>query len=309
MTEKIAIRDVSIMVNNLCNLTCSDCVGLALYDFLGTFDWNEWAHRYKKWSEILEPDWISVCGGEPYLHPQLELWFDNIRELWPSTHIEVMTNGTRLSKNIGLSRKFIQDGNACLRVSCHDISTFDKMKDELTVILSPWTDIEIEEVEHKMIFPGKGIYYSRNNKIVCKLQMVTEMVPPYHKTVENGIVYFEMNGDREESHNNCAWREAYTFQHGILYKCPPVTNYPEAKLQVGYEKAASDILDTYTGCDPFDTLNEINNFVKMLPESIPVCELCAFDKQKDPMAFNRQVTLDKNKKKKFRQFKIYQENT
>jgi hypothetical protein len=47
----------------------------------------------------------------------------------------------------------------------------------------------------------------------------------------------------------------------------------------------------------------------MLPESIPVCELCAFDKQKDPMAFNRQVTLDKNKKKKFRQFKIYQENT
>ena len=306
MTTKIKINEpISILVNNLCNLTCSHCAGLALYDFVGTFKWKDWSHRYERWAEILEPDSLSLCGGEPYLHPELELWFDNIRRLWPNILIEIMTNGTRLSNRIELSRKFINDGNSCIVVSCHDETTFDSMHQEVLEMLDPWKDsivaIEQQGIESQS---WKKIDYYLNDKLVCRFQLVTEMLPPYHKTVENGTVYFEMGGDQEDSHNNCDWRTSYTFQHGLLFKCPPVTNYPEAKLQVKYEEAAKDVLEKYQGCDPFDELNNVKSFVDNLTCSIEVCKLCAFDKQEGTMTISRKINLDVNRKKKFRQIKI-----
>ncbi len=306
MNQKIYLpNNVSIMVNNLCNMTCSHCAGLALYDFLGTFDWDESAERYKRWSEILETEKLSICGGEPYLHPDLENWFDNIRSLWSKTPIEIMTNGTRLSKRIDLSRKFIQDGNSCIVVSCHDSATFDSIRNDILEILKPWKEnFTFTESSNEGINSWKGISYFIEGREVIKYQLVVDMVPPYHKKVEHGTVYFEMGGDREASYAKCPWRDAITFQHGILYKCPPVVNYSEAKTQVKYEEAAAIVLDQYKGCDPFDQQENIEYFFNTLQQSISVCELCAFDKQEDTLSFSRKVVLDPSMKKKFRQFKI-----
>ena len=306
MNQKIYLpNNVSIMVNNLCNMTCSHCAGLALYDFLGTFEWNQFAERYKKWSEILETDTLSLCGGEPYLHPDLENWFDSVRSLWPNTPIEIMTNGTRLSKRIELSRKFIQDGNSCIVVSCHDADTFDNIYNDIEEILQPWKEkITKTESTNAGINSWRGISFFIEDKEVIKYQLVVDMVPPYHKKVENGTVYFEMGGDKEASYQKCPWKDAITFQHGILYKCPPVVNYGEAKTQVKYEEEAALILEQYKGCDPFDSQENIENFFNTLHQSISVCELCAFDKQEDTLSFSRKVVLDPSMKKKFRQFKI-----
>jgi len=306
MNEKILIEtNVSIMVNNLCNMTCSHCTGLAMYDFLGTFKWTSYEEYYKEWAKILDLKYISLCGGEPYLHPELELWFDNVRQLWPDARLEILTNGTRLAQRKELSRKFVQDQKTWIQVSCHDESTFEKQRKDVLDILSPWMDrvttIEKEKVHLK---EWKMIEYYLDGRIAIRLQQVTEMAPPYHKTVENGIVYFEMGGDQEASHQNCAWKDTYTFQNGRLYKCPPVTNYPEAKLQIRYEPEAQEVLEKYKGCNPFDEYELIKEFVQRLPESIPVCKLCAFDKQKDTLCLSIPVTLDASRKKKFRQFKI-----
>jgi hypothetical protein len=179
------------------------------------------------------------------------------------------------------------------------------MHQEVLEMLDPWKDsivaIEQQGIESQS---WKKIDYYLNDKLVCRFQLVTEMLPPYHKTVENGTVYFEMGGDQEDSHNNCDWRTSYTFQHGLLFKCPPVTNYPEAKLQVKYEEAAKDVLEKYQGCDPFDELNNVKSFVDNLTCSIEVCKLCAFDKQEGTMTISRKINLDVNRKKKFRQIKI-----
>lgn len=297
--------NVSIMVNNLCNMTCSYCAGLAMYDFLGTFDWNASAERYKRWSEILDPECLSLCGGEPYLHPELEVWFTNIRDLWPHTKIEIMTNGTRLSRRVELSRKFILDKNSCIVVSCHDITTWEKIKDDISYILTPWNnEIKIIESNNEGINSWKAYNYYLKDRLIIKYQLVVDMVPPYHKNVENGTVYFEMGGDQEKSFEKCPWKDALTFQHGLLYKCPPVVNYSEAKKQIKYEPEAEQILSEYEACDPLDTIDKVETFIQDLSKSIPVCQLCAFDKQQDTLSFSRKVKLDPNNKKKFRQWKI-----
>jgi MoaA/NifB/PqqE/SkfB family radical SAM enzyme len=302
--KKIKIDNpVSILVNNTCNLTCSLCAGLAMYDFVGTFKWNDHKDRYTKWSEIAEFNELSLCGGEPYLHPELELWFDEIRKLWPNTYLEIMTNGTRMSTRINLSRKFVQDGNACIVVSCHDEKEYEKIKKEIEDTLSPWQAIlkTIESNTH-----WKTTEYYLDNRLVIKYQLVTTMIVPYHKTVENGTVYFEMGGDQEQSHDKCDWKTSYTFQHGLLYKCPAVTNYSEAKLQANYEPEARKILETYQGCDPFDNIKNVKKFVDDLTKSINVCKLCAFDKPHRTDPFIRPIDLDVTRKTKFRQIKVKQ---
>lgn len=302
--SKIKINDpVSILVNNTCNLTCSLCAGLAMYDFVGTFKWNDHKERYAKWAEIADFEELSLCGGEPYLHPELELWFDEVRKLWPNTYFEIMTNGTRMSKRIDLSRKFIKDGNACICVSCHDENDYEKIKSEIEETLSPWKEsLKTNEIDTHW----KTIEYYVEDRLVIRYQLVTTMIVPYHKTVENGTVYFEMGGDQEQSHDKCDWKTSYTFQHGLLFKCPPVTNYSEAKLQAKYEPEAQEILEKYKGCDPFDDIDNIKKFVDNLTKSIEVCKLCAFDKPHRTDPFIRPIDLDITRKTKFRQIKVNQ---
>lgn len=302
MTKLKLTYPVSILVNNICNMTCSHCAGLAMYDFKGNAKWSESAEKYIKWGEILEVLEISLCGGEPYLNPELEIWFDEVRKIWPNTFIEVMTNGTRMSKKIDISRKIFSDGNARVTVSCHEDDTFDKIKKEIEDSLAPWGDaVTSIETPGKEFETYRTIQYFINGREVCKYMKVTEMFPPYHKKVENGTVYFEMGGDQEASHAICGWKAVYTFQHGYLYKCPPVTNYPDAKKQVRYEPEAQEILEKYQGCNPLDDFEKIKNFIDTLDRSIEVCKLCAFDKRNWTGVPDQKVTLDVNRKKQFKQ--------
>jgi hypothetical protein len=93
MNQKIKLDTyLSVVVNNICNLTCSHCGGLACYDFTGNFAWKDSAERWEKWAEYLDTDEIAFAGGEMFLHPNLDEWFLNMRRLWPNAHIEIPTN-------------------------------------------------------------------------------------------------------------------------------------------------------------------------------------------------------------------------
>lgn len=300
MHKKIKIKNVSILINNLCNMTCSHCVGLSAFNFLGQSNISESKKKYKRWSEILDFESISVAGGEPYLNPELELWFNNFREWWPEAKIEIYTNGTRLSKNIETSRKFLRDGNAQIIVSCHDLLTFNTMERDILKILEPWEDLISIEEKIEKDFPWKIFEYKIEEKVLIVFRQVVDMILPYYKSVDNGIVYFEMGGDIEKSHNLCVWNDSYTFQHGFLYKCPPVVNYSDAKLQVKFEKSAAEILEKYKGCDPFDDTDVVLNFINDLKNPIPVCALCAYDKRTKQKLEFVPITLNPEYKKRFK---------
>jgi organic radical activating enzyme len=303
--EKIIIeRDVSFLVNNLCNLTCSHCVSLSGFNFtVGTDLWKDVADDYTRWSQYLDLKHITLCGGEPYLHPNLEEWFDNIRKLWPNAYIEITTNGTRLLQQLNLSRKMIEDGNSVIVVSSHDPSTYESVLSDVLKTLEIY-NVTSEESDRTSEYEWKTINYFKDNKMILKFQSVDWMLDPYYTKIENGVLYFEMGGDQENSHSSCPWKEIYTFQHGLLFKCPPVTNYPDAQKQIRFQPEAKEIMDKYKPCSSLEGYDAIKQFVDNLPKSIEVCKLCAYDKKVNTFAFHRKVTQDLSLKTKFEKINI-----
>ena len=309
MNEKIKLDTVlSVVINNLCNMTCSHCGGLACYDFTGNFDWKESADRFEKWAEYIDTDYIAFAGGEMFLHPNLDEWFYNLRNLWPESHIEVPTNGSKLISKIDYARMIVGDGNAHLRVSCHYESEdkFQEIKKDVEKVLEPWMHrLEIINKEYIPLKQNRTIEYRLNGKKILRYEHFIHFAQPYHQRVENGTVHFHMGGDQEKSFEACGWHTEYNVQHGLMYHCPAVTNYPEAKMQVNYVSEAQDILEKYKPCDPLDGFESVYKFITYdIKKSIEVCKLCAFDKQKDPTLFNIKFKLDNNFKKKFRNIAI-----
>lgn len=299
---------LSIVVNNLCNLTCSHCGGLACYDFTGNFAWKDSEPRIKQWAEYLDTDEIAFAGGEMFLHPNLDEWFINIRKLWPNSFIEIPTNGSKLKQRLDLARLIISDGNAQLRVSCHydDQNKWEEIKRDVEKVLEPWIN-EIQVVERQYI-PNtqerKRIEYYLNGVLILRYEHFIHFMQPYHQKVENGTVHFYMGGDQEKSFEACPWHTEYNIQHGLMYHCPAVTNYPEAKLQVKYQEEVQLSLEKYRACDPFDGFEAVKKFIEQdMKKSFEVCKHCAFDKQGE-IGFNIKFGLDPNFKKKFRNISI-----
>lgn len=299
---------LSVVVNNLCNMTCSHCGGLACYDFTGNFAWKENAERWEKWAEYLDTDNIAFAGGEMFLHPNLEEWFFNMRRLWPSAHIEIPTNGSKLIKRLDLARLILSDGNAHLRVSCHYDSEeeYQKLKQDVLTVLEPWNgQLRVVEDEYIPTQQNRSTSYYVDEHRILRYEHFIHFYKPYHDRVEDGVVHFVMGGDQDKSYKACVWHSEYNIQHGLMYHCPAVTNYPEAKRQVKYVKEAQEILEKYQACDPLDGYDAVRKFVtEDLKKSIEVCTLCAFDKQKDNHLPNIKFTLDSNFKKKFRNIPI-----
>jgi len=290
---------VSIYTNNLCNKTCDNCCGLANYNFAGVFKWETHADFYKKWAEILDFDVLSFVGGEPFLNPELDVWYSNLRELWPNTKFEVYTNGTRLDKSAELVKKMIAHPNTWITVSCHSAKDWEPYKNKiLNLLLSTYDNIEITEEPVNEYTLWNSLIFSYKGKKLIGLKNNDLMVKRYYKEVTNGTIFFEDDGDQELSHTNCVFKDAYTFQHGLLYKCPPVVNYAEAKTQITYQPSVAEIFEQYKPINPFDDFETVKESVRILDKSIPVCKLCAYDKEKPLTLYP--VTFDLNYKKQFR---------
>jgi len=296
---------MSVIINNLCNMTCSHCAGLACFNFAGQQVWKDSKEKYERWSEIVDIDEICFAGGETYLNMELPLWASEFNRLWPNALLEITTNGTRLQQRLEFSREFLAREKNLLTVSVHDHTDWEKIKADLEATLIPW-DYYTEEDAMIPLQQWKSIMYkdSKTHRTIAKLLSVTEMVPPYYKSVSNGTVYLEMGGDQEASHKACPWSHVYTFQEGLLYKCTLTTNYPEAIKQGSFEPKADSLLKQYKPCDPFDDINIVSKFLKNLTKSIPQCTLCAFDKQHDTLRLSRTVDQDINRKKAFNKIPI-----
>lgn len=81
-----------------CNLNCSGCAHFSpIAD-----EWYISVHDVEKMLTELRPvmeQWfcrIELMGGEPLLHPQLEMIMDITREIYPNFEIRLVTNGIKL---------------------------------------------------------------------------------------------------------------------------------------------------------------------------------------------------------------------
>lgn len=94
---RINLKLIEFHITNVCNLNCDNCNRLNNYHFSGHQLWKDYADIYKQWAEKINFENIYIIGGEPTLNPSLIEWLTGLRELWPDSNIQLLTNGTRFS--------------------------------------------------------------------------------------------------------------------------------------------------------------------------------------------------------------------
>jgi hypothetical protein len=68
------------------------------FDFRGHQRWADYKDIYAAWSKRLHIDKITLLGGEPFVSPDFPDWLDGILELWPTSEVEIISNGTQLKR-------------------------------------------------------------------------------------------------------------------------------------------------------------------------------------------------------------------
>ena len=97
--EKVKFRSLDIPIIRSCNLSCGGCLTFSDNKKIkGLVDPEESRPWLEYWSTKLDPDMVTVFGGEPLLHPNFVEWYKIIKEYWPNTYPRINTNGYYLDR-------------------------------------------------------------------------------------------------------------------------------------------------------------------------------------------------------------------
>lgn len=266
-------------ITNVCNLTCSHCASFNNLRFKDHFNWADTAKRAERWKDLLEIEEISILGGEPFCHPDLDSWVFGVRKLWPDhTNIRVCTNGTYLSSNIERIIKYLQAG-IIIEVSVHDPSQWDKIEQTIEIILK---DIKHEKLKRLGVYDlaetkqYKETIIDYSNEYgypLFKLVEAYEFFPTAIKNIHNSIVSLHQS-DAQIAHRNCEIKDCHYFVDGILYKCVTQSVGVFLNQQFNLDDFSKSIIGSTKGIDPFDDLNIVKEKLNQLNNAIKECCLC-----------------------------------
>ncbi|MCL2120056.1 MAG: radical SAM protein [Planctomycetaceae bacterium] len=88
----VPMRQLEINVACECNLKCSHCSHFC-DRMSGLVPVEKLAEDFRTWNSKLAPGKIRLIGGEPLLHPELDIVIRETKSHWPNSQIELVTNG------------------------------------------------------------------------------------------------------------------------------------------------------------------------------------------------------------------------
>ena len=91
--KRIKLQCIEVYITNECNLTCSNCNRYNNYDFRGHMDWRASEQAILTWGQRITADIITIIGGEPLMHPDLDQWVTLLKKAWSSEAIMIQSNG------------------------------------------------------------------------------------------------------------------------------------------------------------------------------------------------------------------------
>lgn len=99
MMTPIKFEHLDLPIIRSCNLACVGCMTHSDHkNIKGTVrveDSHEWLEF---WSKRIAPESITLFGGEPLLHPEFANWVVAIKQYWPTSGVNVNTNGYYLDR-------------------------------------------------------------------------------------------------------------------------------------------------------------------------------------------------------------------
>jgi hypothetical protein len=247
---------IEFYITNQCNLACTNCNRFNDHDFRGHYSWEDSAPAVEAWSQRINAPLITIIGGEPSLHPELETWVANLRRLWPDTEIIIQSNGTnaKLAKELNFWHRY----SVGWAVSIHQ----PKMR--------PTLEKQWHNITH-----AAGLFDN------------TEFTPA--AVMPRGDRFVVHNSDPVTAFNACTMRHSHTIFQGQLYKCPVMAVLPEFKTQqsVEMDSRQEQLLSQYQPLSVDCSEQQLMDFVSTRQQPIAQCEFCPGKFDFRPVVFHK----------------------
>ena len=260
------IFDGAFNITNVCNLTCSGCESFNNFNFRNHFRFEDYKDLYKRWSEIVSINVITLHGGEPFTNPDILNWAAGLKHLWPdAVKHYVSSNGSLLKNHIDTAKQLLDLG-WYIDISIHDTNLTKDIKNSIKEVLN--------EKPYKIVnFEDEVRYVAHNsNHPYFILYQTTDFISSAKKGVKNNKWQFHRSNSTL-AHKVCLGGEppCTHFNKGLMYQCHLTSVSADLIQQFPLEDHAIDLLQQYKPAHPDDDLTE---FFEKLHKPMPQCTLC-----------------------------------
>ena len=241
---------VDLMIAYSCNISCAGCISLSDFKRDGVAPYSDIVNWVNYWSQYIEPEVVTLFGGEPLLHPRILDICQLVRSKWSTSTIRLITNGYLLDRVD--YKEWFNYGPFEMQVSIHRADHEHLINDHIKKILTcrhGWEVTKPDSAGHE------------------KISWAIKDFRLYKSWFKDFIVPFKDNmqpwmSDPAEAHSICGAPNTPILYKGKLYKCPAVAN--------AIDLAGKNWFD-YQACEGTDTLAD---FIANIGRPESVCGQC-----------------------------------
>jgi organic radical activating enzyme len=204
------------MIAYACNVSCRGCISVSDIKRNGVAPVEDVKIWIQHWAKFLNPQVVTIFGGEPLLHPNVFEICTTIRNNWPTATIRMITNGYLLN-NFSTETWFDFEPFE-MQISVHRKDHEAHINQHIKSILTHRNNWQVKQhgarQQHKQLEWVSGQF--RLYKSIFK-----DFVQPY-QLINNQMSGYNSNPAR--AHAICGSPNTPILYKGALYKCPPVAN-------------------------------------------------------------------------------------
>ena len=254
------------MITTSCDLACPGCDRFIDFDHRWHEDFDSLCHHMTEWSKHLDPDNLTIIGGEPLIHPQVYDIIKHARKSFNHAKIEIFSNGLLLASKPKLLKVLREVQPAKIHITYHNQNQkvrdiIDSNIDKYILKNHPWRMVrknlwQFDNIELEISDPTQGGWYDYRQKI-------------------NGVLKPWKDNNPESSYKNCTANIYPIIYKNKLYKCPPIS-----MLRTHAEKYK--LLDDadwapylkYKGLGLDCTEEQLEEFINNIRHPHKICNMC-----------------------------------
>ena len=260
-------------ITNVCNLACEDCCTFNNLRFPGHLSWEHSRERVEQWARLIDIDYLCIIGGEPMANPELPLWVENLRRLWPHTDREfsIVTNGTYLSRWDQDQLKDWLEQGVTLEVSVHDPEQWPTIMAWCHEFLSDLgVPLRRDVVYHQGVLTHEYCLED-GHRLIALGQHWNFIASAVRRRTSQGLEFYD--SDPATAHSQCLASDCHYFVDGRMHKCLITAVGPMLGQTFQMPEHQRSLLTQDRGIDPLTAVS-LSRWFATLDQPIPQCRLC-----------------------------------
>jgi organic radical activating enzyme len=298
MMERVKFKFLDIPIIRSCNLSCGGCLTFSDSKRIkGLVNLEESMPWLTEWASKVDPEAVTIFGGEPLLHPQFIEWCRTVRRLWPNSELRINTNGYYLDRLFDrIPELFIEDIRPQFIVSIqtgHEPyysivkNHIETLKEKVLAYLAPLYPTEYVEwnlwLDEAEIFKSWWRIDINQRDTGIRITSCEQHKIPwqahYQNAEENLKPFYDYNDEYYvKNHSFCQAKNFVNLYQGRLYKCPTVAVVGHTLETFGLNNDTdwNPYISNYQSIGADATIEQLYNWVQTQANPEKVCNMCGF---------------------------------